>query len=348
MLASFRSFLTRRSRRFHESRLGSTSFSANTRAQVLLSSFVRFVADGDKEALVAALLSVLGQHNPKLAGPVSSPAVYGDDDEHDSVTGAYKFLLCFVFLYRIYIESGELLRSNMRFPRCSSSEHNHAFVQPATAAALQQRQELIDQYQIIQAQAQQLELRKQYLLHEQAKLRQLQEQTHRAAAQQYGRWDDYDDGQDDEDDDAAEDGSAEKYRYAAQMVESYDRAAEQTGGDRFDDEYGYDGDDRDDDEAAEPEHNHPLLSLTSLDLPCIRHNLVESGCMFWTPRVVFVPPSLTKINWHARNLNLDSFLVWNHSLRCRFARPVDGIRGRLASSRGSRPCQAAPMPAQAD
>jgi uncharacterized protein YejL (UPF0352 family) len=63
---------------------------ANTYAQALLSSFVRFVADGDKEALVAALLSVLGQHNPKLAGPVSSPEEYSDDEEHDSVTGACK------------------------------------------------------------------------------------------------------------------------------------------------------------------------------------------------------------------------------------------------------------------
>jgi hypothetical protein len=162
---------------------------------------------------------------------------------------------------------------------------------------MQQRQELLEQYQIIQAQAQQLELRKQHLLHEQAKLRQLQEQTHRAAAQQYGRWDDYDDGQDDEDDEAAGDGSAEENRYAAtHMFESYDRAAEQTGGDRYDDEYEYDGDDRDDDEAAEPEHNHPLLSLTSLDLPCIRHNLVESGCMFLRSSFCFcVPPSLTKI-----------------------------------------------------
>ena len=149
---------------------------------------------------------------------------------------------------------------------------------------MQQRQELLEQYQTIQAQAQQLELRKQYLLLEQAKLRQLQEQTHRAAAgmhaQQYGRWDDYDDGQDDEDEDAAEDESAEEHRYAAQMVESYGRAAEQNGDDRYDDdEYGYDGDDHDGNDDAEPQHNHPLLSLTSLDLPCIRHNLVESGCM---------------------------------------------------------------------
>ena len=153
-----------------------------------------------------------------------------------------------------------------------------------------QRQELLEQYQTIQAQAQQLELRKQYLLLEQAKLRQLQEQTHRAAAgmpaQQYGRWDDYDDGQDDEDEDAAEDGSAEEYRYATQMVESYGRPAGQSGDNRYDDEYEYDGDDRDGNDDAEPQHNHPLLSLTSLDLPCIRHNLVESGCMFCTVRIV--------------------------------------------------------------
>ena len=56
--------------------------------QVLLSSFVRFVADGDKEALVAALLAVLGQHNPKLAGPVSSPEVYGNSEERNSLANA--------------------------------------------------------------------------------------------------------------------------------------------------------------------------------------------------------------------------------------------------------------------